>query len=81
MATTRAYWEKHSYLIDPHTAVCLAAAEVAGLPRPGTVRAKTFFNPACLDRTLRYPMILDPVELYAGLLVNGASMQVRRGAA
>jgi uncharacterized membrane protein YozB (DUF420 family) len=38
MATTREYWEKHRYLIDPHTAVCLAAAKLVNFPRPGTVR-------------------------------------------
>ena len=38
MATTREYWGKHRYLIDPHTAVCLAAAKIADFPRPGTVR-------------------------------------------
>ena len=26
-ATTRAYWDAHAYLLDPHSAVCVAAAE------------------------------------------------------
>jgi hypothetical protein len=38
MATTRAHWEEHRYLVDPHTAVCLAAADALDLPRPGTAR-------------------------------------------
>ena len=60
MATTRAYWDNHRYLIDPHTAVCLAAADIAGLPRPGTVRTRKYPSPSyLLRRTVpRYAIIL-----------------------
>eukprot|EP01043_Picozoa_sp_COSAG02_P061307 COSAG02_NODE_8213_length_2655_cov_3.093897_1_plen_129_part_00 len=60
MATTRAYWDNYRYLIDPHTAVCLAAADIAGLPRPGTVRTRKSFSPSCVLRltVLRYAMLL-----------------------
>jgi threonine synthase len=36
-ATTLAHWEQYSYVIDPHTAVCIAAAAGTGMPNPGTV--------------------------------------------
>ena len=36
-ATTLEHWQKYGYVIDPHTAVAIAAATGTGMPSPGTV--------------------------------------------
>lgn len=47
VSTTRAYWAAHGYLLDPHTAVCLAAAKAIGASVPGTVCLATAHPVSC----------------------------------
>uniref|UniRef100_A0A7S4HJ21 Threonine synthase N-terminal domain-containing protein n=1 Tax=Odontella aurita TaxID=265563 RepID=A0A7S4HJ21_9STRA len=55
LETIRSYWRDHSYLLDPHSAVCLAAASVLGLPKNSTCSARKGFSVGTVCLSTAHP--------------------------